>query len=312
METNDIARGISEHWTDGVDHPAVEVLVGIPAFNEEVGIGSVVLMANQYADGVIVVDDGSTDRTAETAELAGATVIRHETNRGKGAAIRTILDSAATIGCEALVLIDGDGQHVPAEIAAVAAPALDGDADLVVGNRHHGPGSHIETPRYRRVGQYGLDRLTRFVTGVDVTDTQSGFRALSPQAIESIAPETDAMGIESEMLHAATREDLRVTEVPIDVRYDGIDGQTFNPIYHGVVVGIRILSLPRARYLVAASAVLSLVTVRLIHHRGGKRRGRALGNHPPTAPILFLLGLVCGSVLALARNVLQSSSEQRP
>lgn len=229
------------------DVPTPHVVVGIPAYNEAIGIGSTVLASLRYADQVVVVDDGSSDATAEIAELAGASVISHDENRGKGVAIRTLLDHAQTTGCACFILLDADGQHAPEDIPTVVGPVLAGEADLVVGSRYLETDPSDETPLVRRVGQRVLDTLLQVVTGVEITDTQCGFRALSPTAIESLSLETDGMGIESEMINDAARKELRIREVPVEVRYDDIDGQTFHPIRHGITVMFTILRLVWSR-----------------------------------------------------------------
>lgn len=296
MQEPERVRDGSEPWPPPPDTQSVEVAVGIPAYNEEVGIGSTVVTAKEHADCVVVVDDGSTDKTAWTARQAGAVVIRHPRNRGKGAAIDTLLEYAQEIECDALVLLDGDGQHVPSDIPEVAAPAVEGDADLVVGNRHHGTDGGTDTPRYRRVGQRVLDGLTRVATGTDVTDTQSGFRALSPAAIEAISPSTDGMGVESEMLDTAARHDLRIAEVPIGVRYEGIDGQTRHPITHGLAVGLRVLSLSPTRLLMLTGG-LGLAAAGLVRSRGSRSAGH---RRPVERTLAFLLGLVGGTLVTIA------------
>ncbi|WP_157533251.1 glycosyltransferase family 2 protein, partial [Haloferax profundi] len=152
--------------------PETKTVVGIPAYNEEVGIGSTVLAAQQYADEVVVVDDGSTDNTVPIASASGATVIVHEENQGKGAAVQTLLNHAQQTGCDAFVILDGDGQHHPRDIPQVVTPVIEGDSDLVIGSRYIEGGPDDETPLYRRFGQRVLDFLTAGSSGQNLTDTQ--------------------------------------------------------------------------------------------------------------------------------------------
>jgi glycosyltransferase involved in cell wall biosynthesis len=229
------------------DDTDIQVIVGVPAYNEEIGIGSVVLSAQTFADEVVVVDDGSTDETSTIARQAGATVIEHETNQGKGSAVRTLMEHAQETTCEALVLIDGDGQHIPDDIPKVVDPVLSGDIDLVIGSRYLEGGSE-ETPLHRRFGQRVLDFLTIQSSNTEVTDSQSGFRALSPAAIERIGLEADNFSVESEMIDAAAQQDLVVKERPVDVRYEGVDGQTQNPVRHGLTVATFMIQLIRDRH----------------------------------------------------------------
>src|SRR5205809_2660836 len=128
------------------------IVASIPAYNEGPTIGSVVLKARQFASEVVVNDDGSTDDTANTAALAGANVIRHPTNMGYGAAIKTCLDYARGSGADILVILDGDGQHRAELIPLVAAPVVKGEADVSIGSRFLNPGTSEGVPRYRRFG----------------------------------------------------------------------------------------------------------------------------------------------------------------
>src|SRR5437868_1367057 len=112
------------------------IIVAIPCLNEEAHIGSLVLQAKRWASEVVVIDDGSNDETALIAESAGATVIRHAENQGKGAALNSAFGVALGRNADALVLMDGDGQHRTSQIAIVAGPVLRGEADIVVGSRH--------------------------------------------------------------------------------------------------------------------------------------------------------------------------------
>ncbi|WP_262180197.1 glycosyltransferase family 2 protein [Haloarcula laminariae] len=224
------------------------LLIGVPAYNEEVGIGSVILSAKSVASEVIVVDDGSSDDTVEVAKTAGATVIEHEENKGKGAAIQTLLETVREREFDTFVLLDGDGQHDPDEIPLVAEPIHDGEADLVIGSRYLDDSAEDETPAYRRVGQRILDLLTLGPSKTRVTDSQSGFRALSPRAVDELAVTTDNFGVETEMIDLAARNDLTIAEQPIEARYEGIDGQTQNPLRHGLTVVVFILQLVRDRH----------------------------------------------------------------
>ena len=238
----------NRHAEDLQSEPQLSnTLVAIPAYNESTAIGSTVLATRRLVDDVLVVDDGSSDETAAIAKEAGATVIEHDENKGKGGAIKTIFDHAAGTRHDAVVLLDGDGQHLPDDIPDVAKPVLDGDSEVVIGSRYL-EDSGTETPFYRRVGQKTLDMLTTSSSSESLTDTQSGFRALSPSAVEDLSITTDGIGVESQMIDDASQKDMEVTEVPIDVRYKGIDGQTYNPLQHGLSVVMFILQLVRDRH----------------------------------------------------------------
>lgn len=208
------------------------LIIIIPAHNEERFIGSVVLKARRYAERVIVVDDGSTDATAEVAEAAGALVARHPENLGKGAALNTGLGLARRLEPAVVVLLDGDGQHVCAQIPRVMAPVLAGEADIVVGSRYLGDAS--ETPTHRQWGHRLFNLLTSGPAGVAVTDSQSGFRALSPAAVEAIRFHSAGFSVESEMQFIARDQGLRVAEAPITVHY--ADKPKRPVLSHGMLV----------------------------------------------------------------------------
>src|SRR3989475_3293186 len=220
--------------------PDSKILVAIPAFNEGPTIGSVVLKARQFASEVVVVDDGSTDDTAETATLAGAHVIRHARNLGKGMAIRSAWLYAREKELEALVLLDGDHQHNPNDIPRAVEPIRTGQADVVLGVRW---GKTSGMPMYRRIGKRALDYATAAAgkNGM-LTDSQCGFRVFSSRALKVIEPTDNGLSIESQMLLEAQERNLRIQEVSIDARYD-VDGSTVSPGRHGSSVLGRIVTL---------------------------------------------------------------------
>ncbi|MEE9288929.1 MAG: glycosyltransferase family 2 protein, partial [Bacteroidota bacterium] len=220
-----------------VSSPRMKVLAAIPAFNEEKTIGSVVLGTQRYADEIIVVDDGSTDDTAWIAEQAGATVVRHKVNRGYGAAIRSCFEYARNNGAEILVILDGDGQHRPETIPKVANPVLNGNAEICIGSRFLRKRSAGKVPRYRRFGIGVLTKLTNLGTRHNhkLQDAQSGFRAYSRAAIETLDPHETDMGASTEILWDADKRGLRIVEVPIEIDYD-VEGSTKGPLRHGLSV----------------------------------------------------------------------------
>lgn len=214
----------------------IGVLVGIPAYDEGKYIAGIVLQAKQYADEVIVVDDGSSDDTARIAELAGATVVRHDKNRGKGVAIESILTEAKKRNPDVLVLLDADCQHNPNEIPLIVKPVRQG-FDLVIGSRE---AQKEKTPTYRRAGQKVLSRFARILSRRSIYDSESGFRALSLKAINEIELKEKGFAVEAEMIAGAAHKDLKITEVPISNIYTA-DGSTLNPVRHGAGVLNRII-----------------------------------------------------------------------
>ncbi|MDH7593164.1 MAG: glycosyltransferase family 2 protein [Methanomicrobiales archaeon] len=227
------SRRIALRFVNLLSHGGRRILAAIPAYNEELTIGSMILKARKHADEVLVVDDGSTDATAEIAREAGARVISHERNMGKGAAVLTALKHARENSTDLLVLLDGDAQHNPDEIPHLVAPILEGDADLVIGSRFLNDNNN-GIPAYRRLGQKTLDLATRATGAHGITDTQSGFRALSRRAIEALEIASDDYNIESDVLAHLAEERLAIKEVPIHVRYDIPNGHKKHPLAHGL------------------------------------------------------------------------------
>lgn len=214
------------------------VIAAMPAFNEERYIGTMVLKARKYADEVIVVDDGSADGTAEISRLAGAMVIKHSWNQGKGIAIQRILEEVKAKDTDVLVLLDADSQHNPDEIPRLVKTVMEG-YDLVIGSRED---VKENIPFYRRIGQKILLQSTRTLTKKKITDSESGFRALSQRAINELELSQKGFAIESEMIAVAEERKLEITDVPISVKYHG-DGSTLNPVRHGFGVLTQIMAM---------------------------------------------------------------------
>jgi glycosyltransferase involved in cell wall biosynthesis len=223
------------------DIPPKGLIAVIPAYNEELVIGSVVLRTRQYVEQVIVVDDGSSDRTSEVAKMAGAEVIRLDANTGKAYALLLGLKHAHNMGCTAVVMLDADGQHDPREIPRVAGLVIEGKADLVIGSRFLKKNNGI--PRYRQVGQKTLDLFTNIGANSRVTDSQSGFRAISCKALEHLDFRSDGYNVESDMINHFSKLGLSIQEVPISVKYDVPHKHKKNPVSHGVGVLTQLVNL---------------------------------------------------------------------
>lgn len=211
--------------------PRVKTVALIPAYNEEGRVGHVVEKAKKYVDLVIVVDDGSKDKTAEEAEKAGALVIRHPQNMGYGAAVKTLMRAALASGAQYAVLLDADGQHNPDDIPKFIK-ALEDGAEMAVGNRFR----LSKVPTYRKLGIYAI-RLALRLFGVRTGDPENGYRAFTNKALTELEPALQEiwMGISSQTVYLAHKKKLRIREVDTAVTY-GTGTSTENPISHGLSI----------------------------------------------------------------------------
>lgn len=215
-----------------------KILVAMPAYNEEKYIGSLVTKAREYADEVLIVDDGSTDGTPEVARLAGATVIQHKENKGYGAAVQSILAEAKRIAPDILVLLDADSQHNPGEIPRLVEPISQG-FDLVIGSRKL---LRDNIPLYRRIGQGVISYFCYILSGEKLSDSESGFRVFSRKAVGMLELREDGMSVSAETIAKAAEKGLKITEIPISITYTR-DGSTLNPVRHGFGVLSRIIAM---------------------------------------------------------------------
>jgi len=198
------------------------VVACIPAYCEEGTIARVILSAQKYVDKVLVCDDGSTDMTGEIAEKLGAVVVRHDGNRGKGHALKTLLGEAMKFDADIIVLMDGDGQHNPDDIPNLIEPILQSKADFAVGSRYLNE-ARIEAPLYRRLGLRLLNYLHKKFNRLPVSDVECGFRALSRKALDAVCFfEHGGYGADAEIVSLAKNNRINIVEVPVTVRYRGL------------------------------------------------------------------------------------------
>ena len=209
------------------------ILIGIPAFNEEKNIASIITRLSDKGYSIVVCNDGSTDLTGPISEKMGAIVINHPKNLGYGAGIRSIFLKAKELNCDTLVTFDADGQHKVEDIQTVLDPIIKNNADIVIGSRFLSSDSTV--PNYRKAGIKTITKLANVSTNAKITDSQSGFRAYNKKAISEILPSDYGMGVSTEILIKANQRGLRVAEVSITVLYDG-DTSTHHPVSHGASV----------------------------------------------------------------------------
>jgi glycosyltransferase involved in cell wall biosynthesis len=217
----------------------MKIYILIAAYNESGKIGQLVSQI-QKLDGVskiIVIDDGSVDSTREEAEKAGAFVIKHEKNKGKGAALRTGFAYVKGQDCDAVITLDGDGQHKYSEIFHFIEAYKKGDADIVVGSRmlaRHNNSGGMQCKGMPFI-RYATNHFTSLVTSVlgrcKVTDSQSGFRLISTDVLKKIELSTSNFEIESEVIIKAARKGFKIKEIPISTVYlaDSTKRSKINP-----------------------------------------------------------------------------------
>ncbi len=204
----------------------MKVVAVIPARDAASTVGEVVRrLANRIPTAeVIVVDDGSTDSTGERAREAGAIVVRHEVNQGKGAALQSGFDEALRRGAEAVLALDADGQHDPAAASSLLR-ALEG-ADLVIGSRE---GDRAGMPWIRRATNDVTTWWVSRLAGQRIWDSQSGYRAFRANVLREVRPASRRFEYESEFLIAAARQGFRIGAVPIPTLYNA-PGSHIHPV----------------------------------------------------------------------------------
>jgi glycosyltransferase involved in cell wall biosynthesis len=211
----------------------MRIVAVVPAYNEAQAIGAVIADLLAADVGVVVVDDGSADETAEQARVAGARVLRHAINRGQGAALQTGITAALQTDAEIIVTFDADGQFSAGDISALVAPIVAGTADVTLGSRFLGEA--IAMPTARRLLVRLVVAVTRLYTGLRITDAHNGLRAFSAAAAARINLRQDRMAHASEILEQIAQQRLRYVEVPVAVHYSAYSlakGQKMSGSFH--------------------------------------------------------------------------------
>ncbi len=190
----------------------------VPAYNEEKTIGSVARGLFEHTDRVIVIDDGSADDTSCEAQRVGATVLRHEVNRGQGAALETGHEYARQIGADYVLHFDADGQFEPVDIAPALKALQESGADILFGSRFLGKKSNL--PLFKRLVILPTAKLLNCLfVGGGLSDAHNGFRILTRRALESIHITQDRMAHATEIVVLAKKNNLKYIEFPVTVRY---------------------------------------------------------------------------------------------
>lgn len=195
------------------------IWIVVPAYNEEHHIEGVIedLKSHGYKN-IVVIDDGSKDRTGWAAQQAGATVLRHVVNRGQGAGLKTGIDFAIQEEADYIVTFDSDGQHMAKDIATLLAPVQAGDAEVALGSRFLTGSSDI--PFSRRILLKGSIFVIWLFYGIKMTDAHNGFRILSKDAASKINIKSNRMEHASEIINEIKRNRLRYIELPVTIRYN--------------------------------------------------------------------------------------------
>ncbi len=212
----------------------MKIVIGIPAYNEEKNIATIIVKLGKIADKIIVCNDGSSDLTGSIAEKMGAIVVTHPKNLGYGAAIRTIFTKFIELDADILVTFDADGQHRVEDINQVTSPIINNEAEIVIGSRFLGNNDE-GVPTYRKIGIKTITNLTNITSETKFTDSQSGFRAYHKRVISEIIPSEHGMGVSTEILIKANKRGFKIKEVPIKILYGG-DTSTHHPVAHGISV----------------------------------------------------------------------------
>jgi len=205
-----------------------KALIIVPAYNAAQTVGDVIRSCREFVSNIVAINDGSRDETAGAAMTAGAEVVTHPINRGKGAALKTGFAWALERGYDIVITLDADGQHLPREIPKFLRAREETHADLIIGGRSHLFGEML--PRRRMANRFSAWSISK-ASGKRITDSQSGFRLYSANLLRNIRLHTDGFDMESEIIVHAGRRGFKVLTIPIDLGFvDGISTSHYKPL----------------------------------------------------------------------------------
>ena len=250
-------------------------------------------------------DDGSSDLTAAIAEKMGALVVKHEKNLGYGGAIRSLFSKACELECDIFVTFYSDGQHVVSEIENIIEPIQKNEADIVIGSRFLG--STKDLPKYRKIGIKTITGLTNTLTGANITDAQSGFRAYSKNVLNEISPTESGMGISTEILIKSSKKQMRISEIPITISYED-NTHSQEPISHGTSVvfsTVKHVAIERPLLYYGVTG-LCFIIIGLVFGGWTIQMYSEQQVLPPGLALIGIGGIILGTILLITATILYS------
>jgi hypothetical protein len=268
----------------------MSVIIVVPVLNEAATVGDVVVRALRHAP-VIVVDDGSDDRSAAVAAAAGADVLRHSRRLGKGQALRTGFAAARRRGATSVITLDGDGQHDPDDVPRLLAESRDWPEAIVLGRRPADPAA-LPVDRFNALTVAGF--FVAWASSVALDDTQSGFRLYPLAVIDDVPTRSGGFVFETEVLVAAAARGWPIREVPVSSHPRACDGSRFRPLGDGLAI---------ARFLAARVVGRWRAEMRAASQSGDWRRWRRVagGAGLATAAAPVVVPLVLAQALCRRR-----------
>jgi glycosyltransferase involved in cell wall biosynthesis len=235
---------LDEITTESKMEKDMDVLVCIPAYNAESTISQAIKRCQEFSNSVLVINDGSSDKTEFFAREAGAQIVTHKQNRGYGGAIKTALTEGLKRNAKVTITFDADLQHDANDIPKIIKPILSNEADIVIGSRFLTENDDVKP--YRKFGIKFITKLVNFFSGSSIKDAESGLRAYGIDSLKTIVPslETEGMGMSAEIILKAAVQKLKIIEIPRKEMYpEGIQTSSKNPVKHGFGVILTIFKL---------------------------------------------------------------------